>query len=83
MTNENRTLVVDQRSATHGRPKEDGPHYILGLDLDHRSLVRYSRNDQNFFRVLGHLETCAEKAQTVINNQLEGRQGTSRSIWST
>ena len=74
MTSEEKVFIVDETSATHGRPHEYKAHHRQALDLDHPSLVRYARNDGNYLMVRSFLEICAEDAQRVVQRRSEQRQ---------
>ena len=76
MTSQEGVFIVDQTSATHGRPHEYKAHHQQALDLDHPSLVRYTRNDENYLSVRSYLEDCVEDAQRVVQRHSEQRQGT-------
>lgn len=78
MTSEEKVFIVDQASATHGRPHEYKAHQRQALDLDHPSLVRYTRNDDNYLMVRSYLEDCEEDAQHVVQRRSQQRQGTPR-----
>ena len=67
--------MVDQTSATHGRPNECKAHHIQALDLDHPSLVRYTRDDQDYLILRSYLDACVEDAQNVVQRRYEQRQG--------
>ena len=73
--------MVDQTSATHGRPNECKAHDIEALDLDHPSLVRYSRNDNNYLIVRGYLDACVENVQNVFHRRSEQSQGMASSSY--
>ena len=75
MTSEEKVFMVDQTSATHGRPNEYKAHDIEALDLDHPSLVRYSRDDYNYLIVRSYLENCVHDAQHVVQRHFKQRQG--------
>ena len=67
--------MVDQTSATHGRPREYMAHDIEALDLDHPSLVRYSRDDYNYLMVRSYLDNCVKDAQRVVQRRFNQRKG--------
>ena len=71
MTSEKKVFMVNQTSATHGRPNECKAHHIQALDLDHPSLVRYTRDDHNYLMIQTYLKGCVKNAQKVV----EQRQG--------
>lgn len=69
-------LIVDQTSATYGRPNEYKDHHVHGLALNHKNLVRFKPNDDNYGRVRYYLEDFAQKAHGIIGKRLEiNRQG--------
>ena len=67
--------MIDQVSATHERTNECKAHHIQALDLDHPSLVRYTRNDNNYLIVRSYLENCVEYAPHVVQRRSEQRRG--------
>ena len=73
--------MVDQTSATHGRPNECMAHDIEALDLDHPSLVRYSRNDDNYLIVRAYLDSCVENVQRWVQRRFEQSQGMAKSSY--
>ena len=75
MTSEEKVFIVDQASATHGRPNECKAHHIQALDLDHPSLVRYTRDDHNYLLIQAYLDDCVKDAQKVVQRRYEQRQG--------
>ena len=79
MTSEEKIFIVEQTSATHGRPNECEAHDIQALDLDHPSLVRYSRDDNNYLIVRGYLAACVEKVQKAFYRRSEQSQGMAKS----
>ena len=79
MTSEEKVFMVELISATHGRPQEYEAHDIVALELDHPSLVRYSRDDHNYLMVRTYLENCVKDAQHVVQRRFKQRQGMPKS----
>ena len=75
MTSEEKVVLVEKSSATHGRPNEYKAHHMAALNLDHPSLVRYSRDDHNYLMVRTYLEDCVKH---VAQRHSEQRQGMPR-----
>jgi hypothetical protein len=59
------SILVDSSSAMHGRPWENEAHDYLALKRSHSELVKFSRNDKDYERVLDVLTRMASAARTA------------------
>jgi len=59
-------ILADIPSATHGRPRENDAHHILALKRRHSELVKFSRNDVDYARVLAVLKRMTSAAISAI-----------------
>jgi hypothetical protein len=59
------SILVDSSSARHGRPRENEAHDCLALKRNHSELVKFSRNDEDYERVLAVLTRMASAARTA------------------
>lgn len=55
-------MLVDIHSATQGRPWENGENFIDAINRNHSDLVKFSRNDEDYERVLAHLRRIVHRA---------------------
>jgi hypothetical protein len=59
------SILVDSSSARHGRPWENEAHHCLALKRNHSELVKFSRNDEDYERVLTVLRRVASAAIVI------------------
>ena len=65
-------LLVDPASATHGRPWEFGDEYIVSLDGDHSTMIKFSGNDRDGYeKVCDVVQDLARNAVTVIEARIQ------------
>ena len=62
-------VLVDPFSATQGNTAK----YRQPLNRTHSDLVKFSVQDEDYERVLGHLKRCANSAEDVIRKRFSGR----------
>lgn len=55
-------MLVDIHSATQGRPWENGEKFIEAINRNHSDLVKFTRNDEDYERVLAHLRRIVHRA---------------------
>jgi hypothetical protein len=68
-----KVLLVDPASATHGRPWETGDDYILSLDGDHSTMIKFSENDRDGYeQVCDVVQDFIQNAGTVIGARIQG-----------
>ena len=65
------TVLVDIDSATHARPLYNGDRFTLAINRNHSDLVKFSRYDEDYERVLCHLQTLLGEAESVIRKRFE------------
>jgi hypothetical protein len=58
--------LVNESSATHGRPSEDKAHHVHAINRSHSELVKYARRDEVYDIVLGFLQEFAGAAIDVV-----------------
>jgi hypothetical protein len=59
-------VLVDKDSATHSRPWETEPRYILAIDRNHSDLVKFERYSDDYERVLACIRMLLENAADVV-----------------
>ncbi|RDW94780.1 hypothetical protein BP5796_00543 [Coleophoma crateriformis] len=62
-------ILVDLRSATHGRRWENQAHHIQAIERDHSQLVKFKANDEVYERVLITIKEFSEKALAMKRNR--------------
>jgi protein SERAC1 len=73
------TVLVQSSSATHSRPWENEACHIQALNKTHSDLVKYSRHDGDYYRVLSLLQGFTRSAVAVIRDRFVMENGTTRS----
>lgn len=67
-----RTLLVSPVSATYGRPWEITDEYIISLNGDHSTMVKFSRNDRSDYpKVCDVLERYIDAAVPTIRSRMD------------
>lgn len=61
-------LLVNESSATHGRPGENEAHDVQAINRDHSHMVKFSLHDVNYIMVLGFLKEIAASTGDFIND---------------
>jgi hypothetical protein len=64
-------VLVNETSATHGRPNEDQAHNVQSIKSSHSDMVKFSRRDEDYVLVLGFLTEFAETAGAVIEARFQ------------
>jgi hypothetical protein len=67
----NPAVLVDKTSATHCRAWENNHHFILAINRNHADLVKFSRYEEDYFRVRSHLQSFIREAETVIRGRFK------------
>jgi hypothetical protein len=62
-------VLVNESSATHGRPGEDLAHHVQGINRTHSDLIKFGRQDQEYYVVLGFLLDFADSAEEVVRRR--------------
>ncbi|KAI9893550.1 MAG: hypothetical protein M1814_006346 [Vezdaea aestivalis] len=60
---------LDARSAIHGRPWEDAPHNIQGMNRTHTDLVKFSYRDSDYDLILNTLIDFKSEARKNIRSK--------------
>jgi hypothetical protein len=68
-------VLVDSSSARHGRPWEDEAHHCLALKRTHSELVKFSKIDGDYERVLTILKRMASAAVLAIPRGMSSTDG--------
>ena len=64
-------LLIDSRSASHGRAWETGDNYIIRLNTDHSSMVKFTENDWDGYKKIQYiLERFVKAVYLVINTRI-------------
>ena len=67
-----KVLLVNPASATHGRSWETGDDYVVSLDGDHSSMVKFSDNDRDGYeKVCDVIQDFTRNACTVIKARMQ------------
>ena len=67
-----RRLLVNPASASQGRTWEVGDDFIISLNGDHSSMVKFSENDQNGYeKVLYVVQSLTSNANTAIEARIK------------
>jgi hypothetical protein len=74
------SILVDSSSARHGRSWENEAHHCLALKRSHSELVKFSRNDGDYERVLAVLKRIATAAILVIPRGMSSIEGRDNSF---
>ena len=61
------TILVNEASATHGRPGEYEAHDIQAINRTHSEMVKFKPRDPDYQLVAGFLRNFAVSAPAVIN----------------
>ena len=71
-----RTLLVNPASASCGRPWERTDEYVISLNGDHSTMVKFSENDRSDYpKVCDVLESYTKSAvQTIESRMNEDRK---------
>ncbi|KAI9890345.1 MAG: hypothetical protein M1814_004255 [Vezdaea aestivalis] len=76
-------LLVDRNSATSGRSWETNHSYLIPLDKDHKSLVKFSANERcDYDIVVNVLDAFQTQAPQVIQCRRKGKQHALRTLTS-
>ena len=59
-------VLVNEASATHGRPGENEAHNIQPINSTHSEMVKFGIKDPNYRLVAGFLRDCAAFASNMI-----------------
>ncbi len=69
-------VLVNESSATHGRPSEDQAHIVQAINRTHSDMVKFGRRDEAYKLVTGFLQEFAESAAAVIEARFRIADGT-------
>ena len=69
-------VLVQSSSAIHSRPWESEACHIQALNKSHSDLVKYSRHDGDYYRVLSLLQGFTKSAVTVVQDRFAVKKGT-------
>jgi hypothetical protein len=68
-----KVMLVDAASATCGRSWETGDNYVVSLDGDHSSMIKFSENDRDGYeKVRDVVQAFVKQANTVIRARIQG-----------
>jgi hypothetical protein len=62
-------VLVNESSATHGRPGEDMAHHIQGISRSHFDMVKFGRRDPEYYVVFGFLVDFTNSATEVVKKR--------------
>ncbi len=68
-------MLVNESSATHGRPGEDLAHHVQAINRSHSDMVKFGRHDQEYQVVLGFLLDFIDDATEVITKRFRRNDG--------
>ncbi len=68
-------VLVNESSATHGRPGEYQAHHVHALDRSHFDMVKFRRHDQGYNTVLSFLVEFTDSALDVVKKRFKQAHG--------
>lgn len=68
----NPALLVNQASATHGRPWENEAHHMQGVNRSHSDMVKLYPNDPIYYTIREILKDFVQEAEEVISARFSG-----------
>ena len=74
-------VLVDSSSATHSRPWESEAHHVQAIQRTHSELVKFSRNDEEYQRVLSVLKRLSSAAVLAIPRGMSFDEGRNKSFF--
>ncbi len=69
-------VLVNESSATHGRPGEDQAHNVQAINRTHSDMVKFGRRDETYKLVAGFLHEFAESTAAVNEVRFRAADGT-------
>ncbi len=70
-------VLVNESSATHGRPGENLAHMVQAINSTHSDMVKFGRRDHAYHIVLGFLLDFVDSAGEVIKKRFHHVDGRS------
>jgi hypothetical protein len=68
-------VLVNESSATHGRPGEDLAHDVQGISRSHYDMVKFGHRDPKYHLILGYLLDFVKSAAEVITRRFRDNDG--------
>jgi protein SERAC1 len=62
-------VLVDKDSATHSRPWEVDPRFIVAIDRTHSDLVKFERYSDDYEHVLACIRLLLENATDIVSRR--------------
>jgi hypothetical protein len=62
-------VLVDKDSATHSRPWEMDPRFIIAVDRSHSDLVKFERYSDDYEHVLACIRLLLENSADIVSRR--------------